>query len=370
MIKKASILALVVCLFLVLLSPGLVQARVELTILNSSAQAEFPSRLNFDLSAESDVNITEIRLHYTVDQASFAEVTSEVYIKFVPSTKVDITWALDMKKTGGLPPGSSMEYWWTVEDAKGDKIETAPVQVQFEDTRYSWHSLTEGEITIYWYKGEKPFAQELMAAAQQALDRLAKDTGAYLEKPAGIYVYASTQDLQGAMIYPQEWTGGAAFTRYSIITIGIPTRSLDWGKRAITHELTHLVIHQMTLNPYNELPNWLDEGLAMHTEGPLEPEYLAFLNKAIAEGHLISVRSLSSPFSAYTGESVLSYAQSYSLADFLINGYGQSKMLELLNTFSKGSGYDAALKKVYGFDMDGLDALWRAKVTAPAQTTK
>jgi hypothetical protein len=126
----------------------------------------------------------------------------------------------------------------------------------------------------------------------------------------------------------------------------------------------------MTLNPYNELPNWLDEGLAMHTEGPLEPEYLAFLNKAIAEGHLISVRSLSSPFSAYTGESVLSYAQSYSLADFLINGYGQSKMLELLNTFSKGSGYDAALKKVYGFDMDGLDALWRAKVTAPAQTTK
>ena len=35
-------------------------------------------------------------------------------------------------------------------------------------------------------------------------------------------------------------------------------------------------------------------------------------------------------------------------------------MFELLNTFKQGSGYDEALLKVYGFDMDGLDALWRA----------
>jgi len=123
----------------------------------------------------------------------------------------------------------------------------------------------------------------------------------------------------------------------------------------------------MTLNPYNELPTWLDEGLAMRTEGPLEPEYIAFLNKAIAEGSLISVRSLSSPFSAHAAQSALSYVQSYSLVDFLIGNYGQSKMLELLNTFREGSGYDAALEKVYGFDMDGLDALWQEHITTPVQ---
>jgi hypothetical protein len=260
-----------------------------------------------------------------------------------------------------------VEYWWTVEDAKGDRVETAPVQVQFEDTRYAWHSLTAGNMTIYWYVGEKSLAQELTTEAQQALDRLAKDTGAYLEKPIKMYIYANANDLQGAMIYPQEWTGGAAFTRYGIIAIGIPPLNLNWGKRAIAHELTHLVIHQMTLNPYNELPTWLDEGLAMRTEGPLEPEYRSFLNKAIAERRLISVRSLSSPFSAYTGQSVLSYAQSYSLVDFLIGSYGQAKMLELLNTFREGSGYDAALERVYDFNMDGLNALWQTRLTAPAQ---
>jgi hypothetical protein len=34
-------------------------------------------------------------------------------------------------------------------------------------------------------------------------------------------------------------------------------------------------------------------------------------------------------------------------------------MAELLKVFKEGSRYDDALQKVYGFDMDGLDAQWR-----------
>jgi len=366
MIKKASILVLVICLLLSILNPILVQAQSGLTILDSSVQTEFPSRLSFNLAAQSDVNITDIRLSYTVDRASFAQVTSEVYIDFAPATTVDVEWTWDMRKTGGLPPGSGVDYWWVVEDASGGRIETAPSRAQLDDNRYSWHSLTEDKVTIYWYKGNDPFAREIMLSAHQALARLTEDTGAELEKPVKLYIYASAQDLRGAMIYPQEWTGGVAFTRYGIIAIGIASDNLYWGKRAIAHELTHLVIHQMTLNPYNDLPTWLDEGLAMHTEGALELEYTAYLNKAIAEKSLISVRSLSSPFSTDPEKAYLSYAQSYSLVDFLISKYGQAKMLELLLTFRQGSSYDDALEKVYGFNMDGLDTLWQDYVTMPA----
>jgi hypothetical protein len=367
MIKKTGILALVVCLLLVLLSPLLVQAQGGLAVLNSSAEADFPSGLNFSLSAESGVNITDIRLCYSVDRISYAEVTSEAYIEFVPATEVNVSWTLEMVKIGGLPPGSSLEYWWLVEDASGEKVETAPVRVQFDDSRYSWDSLTEGKVTMYWYEGDESFIQELMAAAQQALARLAEDTGAELEKPAKIYIYADVRDLHGAMIYPREWTGGVAFTRFGTIAIGISPVNLHWGKRAIAHELAHLVIHQMVLNPYSGLPTWLDEGLAMYAEGVAAPGYTAYLDQAIAEDNLISVRSLSSPFSAYAAEATLSYAQSYSLVEFLISSYGQGKMLELLNTFSQGSSYDAALETAYGFDTDGLDTLWREHVTGQSQ---
>ena len=367
MIKKARILALVVCLSLAVLSPGLAQAQGELRILDSSAEVEFPKEINFSLSAESDVNITDIRLHYTVDRQGFAQVTSEVFIEFVPAATVEASWAWDMRKTGGLPPGSSVEYWWTVKNAGGNRVETAPVEVQFDDNRYSWQSFTQGKVTIYWYEGAQSFVQEIMLSVEQALARLVADTGAYLEKPVKIYVYGSPQDLRGAMIYPQEWAGGVAFTRYGTIAIGIAPDKLSWGKRAIAHELTHLVIHQMTLNPYSDLPTWLDEGLAMYSEGAPDSVFTNYLNKAIAEDSLISVRSLSSPFSAYAGESYLSYAQSYSLVEFLLSNYGRDKMLELLNVFSEGSSYDGALNKVYGFDTSGLDTLWRGYVIGENQ---
>jgi hypothetical protein len=362
MIKKISLLALVFCLLLAVLSPGLVQAQGELTIVDSSAEADFPFWLNFNLSAQSDVNITDIRLCYAVERISFAQAFSEAYVEFVPDTTVDVSWTLNMVRIGGLPPGSSVEYWWKVEDASGSIVETAPAQVQFDDGRYPWSSLTEGEVTIYWYEGDDSFARELMETTQQALERLAEDTGAELEEPVKFYIYATSDDLRGAMIYPQEWTGGVAYPRYGVMAIGISSSNLEWGKRTIAHELTHLVIHQMTLNPYNDLPTWLDEGLAMCNEGELSSAFVASLKRAVTEDSLISVQSLCSPFSAYAEEAVLAYAQSYSLVEFLITGYGQAEMLELLNTFKEGSGYDAALEKVYGFDMDGLDSLWREYV--------
>ncbi|MFC2034606.1 peptidase MA family metallohydrolase [Chloroflexota bacterium] len=362
MIRKIGIFVLSVFLFLVLLGTGLVQAQGGLIILNSWTETEFPSNLHFNLLAESDVDITDVRLHYNVSRASYAEVTSEVYIEFVSDTIIDVQWAWDMRKTGGLPSGSVVEYWWTVEDASGNRIETTPTRVQFDDSRYSWHNLTEGKVTIYWYEGKHGFAEELMVAARQALVRLTEDTGAYLKESIKIYVYANAGDLQGAMIFPQEWTGGATYTRYGIIVIGIAPHNLSWGKRAIAHELTHLVIHQMTFNPYAGMPTWLDEGLAMYAEGVLGTEFTNYLKMAIAANSLISVRGLSSPFSSYAAESRLSYAQSYSLVEFLISNYGQGKILELLSNFSEGSSYNGALERVYGLDMDGLDTLWRSYV--------
>ena len=80
MIKKLGVLALIACLFLGILSPSLVQAQSGLEILDSSAQVDFPSKLNFSLSAQSEVNITDIRLHYVIDQLSHAQVLSLIHI--------------------------------------------------------------------------------------------------------------------------------------------------------------------------------------------------------------------------------------------------------------------------------------------------
>ncbi|MGA2670158.1 MAG: peptidase MA family metallohydrolase, partial [Dehalococcoidia bacterium] len=89
------------------------------------------------------------------------------------------------------------------------------------------------------------------------------------------------------------------------------------------------------------------------------------LEEAISKNELISVRSLCSPFSAYSEKAYLSYAESYTLVEYLLDNYGQGKMLDLLALLKQGNTYDEALTKVYGFDIDGLDAVWRATLTSP-----
>jgi acyl-CoA-binding protein len=365
MIKR---IALITSVLLWLLSPSLVAAEAGIAVIASRVDVNFPSQAVFTLEAESYVDIVDVRLYYQVDKMNYAEVVSEGWADFTPASKIEANWVWDMRNAS-LPPGAEVTYWWMIEDADGNRIETSPQIMHFDDGRYSWQSLTStvpqsGELTLFWYKGGDSFARELMDACQEGLARLTQDIGTYLERPIKIYIYASTSDLQGAMIYSQEWTGGVAFADFGIIAISIPPASLDWGKRALVHELTHLVVHQATFSPYGQLPLWLDEGLAMYSEGELDSDFRSCLEGAILEDELISVRSLCSPFSAYSEKACLSYAQSYSLVEYLLDNYGQDKMLDLLALLKQGSTYDEALTEVYGFDIDGLDARWRATLAS------
>jgi len=361
MTKRVVLAALALLLVLI---PSVVNADSGISVLHSSVEANFPSELVFNFEADSSANIIDARLYYQVHKMNYAQVTSEGWPDFTPATRLKTSWTWDMRKAS-LPPGAAVTYWWTAEDAAGNKLETPPSLVYFDDLRYPWRSLTSDRLTLLWYEGNDSFARELMDTCKQGLDRLepichwGAGSAEASPMPITIYVYASTAAVRGAMIFPQEWTGGAAFTDFGIIVIGIAPEQVDWGKRALVHELTHVVVHETTFSPYSALPVWVDEGLAMYNEGQLEPFFQAWLNNAVAEDKLISVRSLCSPFSAEPEKAYVSYAESYSLVEYLLDSYGQGKMLELLGLFKQGETCDAALTQVYGFGTDGLDSRWR-----------
>jgi hypothetical protein len=358
-IKKISILISLILLLGVLTPVGTSLAAGGINVIESSAEVEFPDKLNFFLSVESDSNINDVRLFMYVERLSYAHVTSEVLLDIIPGRKITAEWAWDMRKTGGMPPGTNIHYWWSIFDADGNTLETQPVTLRYNDTRFEWERVRQSGITLYWYKGEKELAEELLSAAIDGLERLYESTGADLTDPIEIYIYANSNDLRSAMIFPQTWTGGVAYPLYNCIAIGIEPSNIEWGLRTIVHELTHLIIHRMTYNPYLDLPVWLDEGLAMYMEGPLTDVFNFYLSQAVENDTLISVRSLASPFSAYADQSYLSYAQSHSLVSMLIDTYGREKMLELLTVMANGIEYDEAFNEVYGFDMNGLDEIWR-----------
>jgi len=371
---KAVILAIVLLVSIVFVPCARVETPTEketielagFTITLSAPKVDFPDSIEFKIEAESDAEITDIALQYRMDKLSVLPVTSVVFPAFAAGKKTSAEWRWDMTQTGGLPPGADLSYWWSIEDASGREADTPVRTLSFDDDRYEWKRVQSSSFNLYWYKGDSHFAQQLVAAGEDALNLLEEDIGAKPERSIEVYVYGSTAALHGSLIYPQEWTGGLAFTEYGIVALGISTQQLGWGEAAMAHEMAHLVVHQVTMNGYGVvLPNWLDEGLAMYAEGELSSDLAAALSSAVKQGRLDSVQSLSSSFPADTAGATLAYAESYSLVDYLLDHRGgRENMLALLAAIKNGSGYEEALQEVYGLSISQLDSQWKQYLMA------
>ena len=185
-------------------------------------------------------------------------------------------------------------------------------------------------LHLHWYEGDQAFATELAKAAYDGLVFNETQSGLKADAPIDIYIYADTDDLQEAILYEPSWTGGQAFPDQNIVILGISQSELDWGKDAIVHELTHVLVGHLTFSCLGDVPTWLNEGLAVYSEGGLDPASQQQLDDAIQDDTLLTVRSLSSGFSEVADKAYLSYSQSYSIAKFLIETYGQEKMTSLL----------------------------------------
>jgi hypothetical protein len=188
------------------------------------------------------------------------------------------------------------------------------------------------------------------------------------EAPIDLYIFADTNDLKDAILYEPSWTGGQAFADHDIVILGISQNDLDWGTDAIVHELTHVLVGHLTFSCLGAVPTWLNEGLAVYSEGELDSASQTQLDEAIRNDNLLTVRSLSAGFSEVSDKAYLSYSQSFSIVKFLIETHGQTKMTALLTALRDGATVDDALSQTYGFNIEGLETEWRQAIGASVGT--
>ncbi|MDD5168258.1 MAG: peptidase MA family metallohydrolase [Syntrophales bacterium] len=348
-----------VCLISILWFPNPVHAENQLNIITNSAEARFPMAIDFQLKVINSVPINDVRLRYTIAAFTLAKVTSESFVKVVPGTAIDAEWTMDMRRTGGLPPGTKITYWWLLTDKNGTVTKTDPIMMQYDDPRHKWRSATDGSVTLLWYSGDNQMIKEFQQIAKDSIAKMGGETGLTLDYPINIYMYSSYDELKGAMVFPQDWIGAVSYTDLQTIILGVPTSSLEYAKLSLRHELSHQVTRQLTHSPYCTMPVWLSEGLAVYAQGDGSYSGMGTLKEAENRHTLISARSLCSPFPADSALARQSYAESLGIVSFLIDTYGQAKMLDFLAEFKKGSTYNDALKKVYNLDIDSLDIEWQ-----------
>jgi hypothetical protein len=364
--RKVFGLSLVVMMFWIMGALAIPAAAAgEIQVLSSEAQPHFAQNVVFQLDAQSSAQITEVTLFY---QEALQLATNRAYPTFTPGDKVSAVYTWDLLP-GEVPVGTQVSFYWVIKDASGRELKTEPQTFQYNDTRFDWKNVTQGNVTLYYYGGNQSRAQSLLKSAVDALSHISDQIGVRPKYPVRIYVYASKSEMLDALVsrsqsYDQATTTlGVLVSKDTVLLLG----SAPGQSRTLAHELTHLVVGQATDNPYQApIPRWLDEGLAMYNEGQLPDYNQEALAEAIATNTLISVQSLS----AYVGDPNqvnLFYGEAYSVVSFLLKQYGKDKMVQLLGVFHKGSTQEDALKQVYGFGLQELDAKWRAYIGAPAR---
>ncbi len=332
-------------------------------LLNGSWSRTFPDEIEFiaEFDHGQEIEYAELIISYNQVRQCAAQSVKSVRINAPEESTGSYTWTWEMKKTGSIPPGTIIAFGWSIVDANGVSYSFGANTIDWDDDRFEWQQYTKDNLTIQWYAGGEAFGQKVYERVLSDIDRLA--IGASVTTPIKALIYEDAATLQQAILYAQAWTGGLAFTNQNIVLIAIDPARFDTQVTGLTHEIAHLIVAQESDSCIGDMPQWLAEGLATYSEGPITSSYQTAIDEAVAGGSLISIRSLSSSFPADHSRASLSYAQSTSLVTYLIDTYGWQAMIDLLEVFKSGSTYDGAFTSAYGFDQSALYTGWQAWLT-------
>lgn len=319
---------------------------IEMTASEAPARLEaqilFPRSIGPSLGAvATPPRAGSSTLHYTLVTAGADHV--------IPSTPVTITWVA-YPADGGAP------------------VTSQPFTYRYEDDSQDWQTYKDGLITVHWVDGPQSFAKQAAVWGNEALQRVGKVLGVAETEPVDMYLYQSSSAFRAAIgSGARQNVGGSDYPeiRSFISMLSADVMSDPYAKVNITHELTHQVVDDATVNPYVFVPRWINEGFAVYESEGNTPSYVSQVRGAIRSGDLLPLTALGWYFPVAPDLTLLAYAESVSAIDYIAKQYGIDAVVQLIVAFKDGATVDEAMGKATGKDLEAIQAEWFASIGAP-----
>ncbi|MSQ11681.1 MAG: hypothetical protein EXR48_03130 [Dehalococcoidia bacterium] len=343
-------------------------AQPLVTVEETGAESKFPDGILFNVRVGNPEAVKAVTVRFTIIGG---KVPRYDYLP-VPDPLSGASEVLVRTSTAAqyIPPGVLMEYSIEVEDTAGNTATSAPQQFVFDDPRFKWEELNQGDVSIRYYGPVQKRAQTVLEAANDTVERIGKGLfGLETVSPVRLTLYNNWSDMQTALPPTSRTqrgeliTEGTTFSQYGIILLIAD----DPGVRGLaSHEMTHFLVHDAIGNLDAVLSVWMNEGLAEY--GNLEPSqvYEQYLTLAIQRGTLKPLTSLTQ-MPGKSDDVIVVYGQGRSVMEYLIEREpnGTEKLRKVFAFLRQGFGMDHALTEAYGFDRFGLDQRWRASIGLP-----
>jgi hypothetical protein len=281
--------------------------------------------------------------------------------EFQPGRRVTAQVTRDLAQQP-LRPFSPLSYWWRVETASGAQVTTERATLLYADNRFEWQNIARGPITAHWYAGDLAFGQAAADAGALALPRISSDLGAPQPVRVDVYIYETVADLQaGLELNGRTWVGGHADPDLGVVLLAVPPgpEAVLGFERDLPHELTHVLIYELTQPHYAAVPFWLNEGLAVLHETQPNPGYRLALERAQRESNLLALDSLCGGFPLDTAQATLAYAQSRSLVSYVRDRWGSGGIASLLSAYAEGATCAGGVQRALGVSLAGLENEWQ-----------
>ncbi len=265
-----------------------------------------------------------------------------------------------------LPPFATVYYWFQVRYQDGSTEQTAAFTFEYADTRFTWETLAEPPIFVHWTQGDPTVAQELINAAQEAIQRTRMQWLAPSPQRVDVYLYPDATALEPLLQDAPEWAGASAYPALGTILLIHPTTPAELAQRErdVAHEVAHVVLYETLKGAAVTLPWWLQEGLASLAEPDVREEYPGVLARAWQKQALVSMSDLCIPSFWNPDEVQLAYAEAASFVGFLQQRYGAQKLYRLLLAYATGLPCEEGVREVFGRSLSELEALWQQETLA------
>jgi len=362
--NSTKLLLIFVIPLFILLPVHPVQAQGSVEFSDFSTTNHFPEGATFRARVISNGSrLVSAKFVFSNDGYYSTESYSKITVDILPGRDVDLefVWFTGL---GTTPPWPVITYYWDVVDEDGNHYQSGQMQFRYDDARFDWQVLENGDVGVWWHDRSASFGQDVFDIAARAVSEQKDLFQVSLEYPVRVVIYNSHAEYEVAF----DWVGGQTVPDYGV-TVQVVESSLyqgTWLKKVVPHEISHLYFAQATHNPAVSIPVWLDEGVAQYNEYVDHLLEGTKVREAAKDGTLISLSSLANGFGGYNEERVyLAYYESWSAVDFFAKTFGEKSLGALLQAYKSGETTDDAFKAAIGIDAGEFETQWATKMGVP-----
>lgn len=271
-----------------------------------------------------------------------------------------------------VTPNTPITYQWRAVEGEEATLSAEETHRYVDDRAgLDWQSRQLGEATVHWYGDAENQAMRFGEVSAVGVERAEQLLGTELAGPVDVFVYETRDDFFGALgPGAREWTGAAAFSEIRTIFMWNSSEagSQAYLETAMVHEVTHIVFHDATDNPFHEPARWLNEGVATWSEsGDAGGDRLIVQSEATGGG-LFAFEAITEQFPIGERGGRLSYAQGTTMVDLIVDTYGADAIARIAAAYRDGASDAAALEAGTGVPADDLYATYYAAFGAEVPT--